>query len=203
MATQQSFERLIDAFNEARGPERAQIEAQIEDLFAEDITVLDLDMAGFTRLTTKHGVIHYLAMVRRMNVLAEQMIGDHDGSILKFEADNLFATFPAVDNALQFALDMQTGLQGMNITTDDESDIHVAIGIASGRTLVIEGRDAWGGAMNLASRLGEDIGKPGEILVCAKSFEARTDQDAYAFETRVINDKGNVVPIVSVENRVY
>ena len=203
LPTQADYEALIDQYIEARGAERDLTQAKIEKDFAVDTTILVLDISGFSRLTAQYGVIHYLAMVRRMQLMVTATIGRHDGAVLKFEADNLYATFASVDAALQFALDLKAGFDGMNVLTDDDSDIHVSIGVASGEVLLIENRDAWGAAMNLASRLGEDVAARGEILVCAESFAASAQESAYHFAPRSIDDKGRSVPIVAVGGRRY
>lgn len=169
--TRQEYERLIDSYNAAGDDTRAGIAAQIESVFAVEGAILVLDLAGFTRLTAKRGIVFYLGMVRRMHLLAEELLPGHGGSVIKFEADNLFALFENVDAALAFALDMQTGFRAMNLLTEADADIHAAFGIAAGPVLLIDGRDAWGHAMNLASKLGEDLANGEEVLVAKDSFD--------------------------------
>ena len=66
--------------------------------------VLVLDMSGFSLLTRRHGVIHYLSMVRRMQETVRPIVHDHEGSIVKFEADNGFAVFPDPESAIRAAI---------------------------------------------------------------------------------------------------
>lgn len=178
----EDYERLIDLYIETQGSKREAISAEIEARFSIQTTILVLDIAGFTRLTREFGIVHYLAMIRRMQLLTNSLIGDHSGDVIKFEADNMFAHFPNVDCAISFALDMLNGFQAMNIMTDDISDIHASIGIASGPVLTIEHKDAWGSAMNLASKLGEDLAQKDEILVQEASFLASEAPDNYRTE---------------------
>ena len=188
--TQQDYERMIDHYIEARGPERDEIEQQIHQTFSIDATVLVLDLSGFSRLTAEYGVIHYLAMVRRMHLLTHAVIGDHKGKVIKFEADNLFAHFDSVDQAIHFAFDMQSGFKGMNVMTDDSSDIYASIGVASGPVLLIDQKDAWGAPMNLASKLGEDLAGKGEILVHEDAFQASSAPDAYDTDRKSLSVSG-------------
>lgn len=182
LPTEAEYEALIDRYIEARGPDRDAVADEIERVFSVTTTILVLDLSGFSRLTARFGVIHYLAMVRRMRLLTNSLIGGHGGEVIKFEADNLFARFDRVDQAMQFAMDMLKGFGGMNVMTEDASDIHAAIGIAAGPVLLIEGRDAWGEAMNLASKLGEDLANPGEILVHEDAFQSSARPDIYKTE---------------------
>jgi class 3 adenylate cyclase len=52
-----------------------------------------------------------------------------------------------------------------------EFDSRVSIGIDYGDVLLIGGPDYFGNSVIRASKLGEDIGGPGEILVTAAAFE--------------------------------
>lgn len=178
----EEYERLIDLYIETQGGKRDDIAARIEARFSIETTILVLDIAGFTRLTREHGIVHYLAMIRRMQLLANSLIGEHSGDVIKYEADNMFAHFPNVDCAIGFALEMLNGFHAMNIMTDDISDIHASIGIASGSVLTIEHKDAWGSAMNIASKLGEDIAGKDEILVQEASFLESQSPESYRTE---------------------
>lgn len=198
VGTEADYDRLIDEYIGAGKSEKPAIAARIEAAFSVDATVFVLDLSGFSRLTAKHGVIFYLAMVRRMQRLCRQVIDDHNGMIVKFEADNLFALFDDVDSALAFAWELRAGFAGMNIITEDDADIHMSVGIASGHILLIGGHDMWGGAMNIASKLGEDIAARDEILVHAPSFESVADKSRYEVEEFVYDVSGITIPSVSV-----
>jgi len=58
-----------------------------------------------------------------------------------------------------------------NAHTQEEFDIRVGIGIDHGDALLIGGPDYFGAAVNRASKLGEDIAGPGEILMTETAFE--------------------------------
>src|SRR5215216_829870 len=75
-------------------PERAaEIDEQLRQTFERRIAILALDMAGFSRLTVQHGIIHYLAMIHQMQQAARPAVTGNRGRVIKFEADNLFAIF--------------------------------------------------------------------------------------------------------------
>lgn len=78
--------------------------------------------------------------------------------------DNCFAVFPNPDCALAASREIAREMQTANLVTDDESDIHVSIGIGHGPILLFCD-DMYGNEMNLASKLGEDVAERGEILL--------------------------------------
>ena len=133
--------------------------------------MLVMDMSGFSLLSYRHGIVHYLSMVLRMQMAARPAIEQYRGQVVKFEADNCFAMFDDTLSAVRAAMALNTAFLAMNILTDDEFDIHVSIGIDYGDVLLIGGPDYFGNAVNRASKIGEDIGGPGEILVTAAAFE--------------------------------
>lgn len=163
------LERLLDRRNEH--PEQlATIDAQIEAQFERKLAIFVLDMCGFSRLTVRHGIIHYLAMIRRMQRAVLPCLEAQGGVLLKAEADNLFATFEKVPAALRAALSIQRELARENAVLPEDWDVHVSIGIGYGKLLVIGQDDLYGSEMNLASKLGEDVAKAGEVLLTEAAF---------------------------------
>ncbi|MGD9690368.1 MAG: adenylate/guanylate cyclase domain-containing protein [Phycisphaerales bacterium] len=167
-----SIEDLL--LNFSRAPDeaaRAEIEREVWRRFGVRRAVLVLDLSGFSVLTQRHGVVHYLSMVRRMQLVSEPIVEQHAGTVVKFVADNLFATFPTPLDAVNAARALRSAFDAMNIFTADEQDIRVAIGIDEGTILVFEGPDAMGNAVNRAFKLGEDVAAAGEILITRDALE--------------------------------
>ena len=121
--------------------------------------------------TYRHGIVHYLSMVRRMQLTTEPIVEKYRGQVVKFEADNCFAMFDDPLSAVRAAIALNSAFFAMNVLTEDESDIRVSIGIDYGDVLLIGGPDYFGHSVNCASKIGEDIGAPGEILVTATAFQ--------------------------------
>jgi class 3 adenylate cyclase len=165
------FEDLLIEYARADTDEaRKKIEETLWREFGATRAVLIMDMSGFSLLTQRYGIIHYLSMVKRMQITAKPIIEQHGGEVVKFEADNCFAEFPDVHQAVSAGLAMNAAFFGMNIMTPDESDIRISIGIDYGNILLIGGPDYFGDAVNLASKLGEDIAEPGEILITERAY---------------------------------
>lgn len=165
------LDMLLTYSQKPESEDRKVIEKEIWDEFGAERAVLIVDMSGFSRLTLKHGVVHYLSMVRRMQLTAEPIIDSHDGIIIKFEADNCFSAFEDPLNAVRTAISLNLAFDAANIITPDELDIRIACGIDYGGILVIDEDDFFGNAVNRGSKLGEDVAGPGEILITKEAAE--------------------------------
>lgn len=122
-------------------------------------------MCGFSRLTVRHGIVHFLAMIRRLHLLVGPIIRQARGRIVKLEADNVFAVFPDVPPALRAARQVNTEVARANAVLPADWDFQVSIGIGYGDLLMVGAHDFYGSELNLAAKLGEDLAGPGEILL--------------------------------------
>jgi adenylate cyclase len=165
-----SLENLLQQRNE-RPEKMAEIDAQINAAFRQTHAILVMDMSGFSRTTVRYGIIHFLAMIHRMHLIVKPVIAEHGGTIVKEEADNIFAVFPDVTLAVEAAIDSLKHTAAVNTTLPPEMDIYLCIGIGYGEVLMLEGEDMYGSELNLASKLGEDLAERGEILLTSAAFE--------------------------------
>ena len=166
------FEELLLLYGQENEKDKRQkIEATLWREFGKVKAVFVMDMAGFSLLSYRHGIVHYLSMVRRMQLTTEPIVEKYRGQVVKFEADNCFAMFDDPLSAVRAAIALNTAFLAMNVLTEDEFDIRVSIGIDYGDVLLIGGPDYFGHSVNCASKIGEDIGAPGEILVTATAFQ--------------------------------
>ena len=138
-------------------------------------------MCGFSRLTMRHGITHFLAMIRRLQQIVRPVVEAAQGRIVKTEADNVFATFADVPDALAAARNILEQLAAANVFLPEDWDLHASIGIGYGPLLRIGDRDLFGSELNLASKLGEDIAGPEEILL-SEAAHARMDPGALDVE---------------------
>jgi class 3 adenylate cyclase len=106
-----------------------------------------------------------------MHSIAVPIVEAREGAIVKLEADNIFAVFGNVANAVEAAVGIQKGLDAANTLLPDELDMHGEYGIGFGEILVIENEDIFGSEVNLASKLGEDLAQRGEILLTESAHE--------------------------------
>lgn len=173
------FECLINERTEH--PERiTDIDKKIWDDFGRKCAVWVLDMSGFSRLTMRCGIIHFLTMINRLHKIVKPIIVAEGGYVVKTEADNLFATFDDVAPALKAAQRVQSEITKANEFLPKDWDMYVSIGIGYGDILMAGDYDFYGSEVNYASKLGEDIANPGEIYLTELAY-ARLD-DAVSSE---------------------
>lgn len=199
MASRRTLERLLDRRNEH--PEHlAEIDAAIREQFEDEQAILVLDMCGFSRLTMKHGIIHYLALIRRMQAVALPRIAKARGNLLKTEADNVFAIFADVPQAVRAseAIIAELTLQNRGLPAD--WDVHVSIGIGYGPLLMVGEHDAFGNEMNLASKLGEDLAAAGDIFLSEGAW-ARMGARKRSFVPRTARVSGMRLKYYSARKR--
>ena len=196
------FQDLLLNFSQAEDPAiRDRIEKSLWETFGEEQAVFVLDMSGFSRLTRKYGIIHYLSMVRRMQLTTGPIVQSYDGYMIKYDADNCFALFPTPLSAINAAIAMQHAFDAANLLTVDELDIRVACGIDYGRILVVGSDDCFGDAVNRASKLGEDVAEAGDILVTKDAMDLVPSEAGIKSREINISVSGINIPAYAVEYR--
>lgn len=174
MATQPAahFQELLLNFSQAEDLEvRERIENELWEKYGTERAVFVLDMSGFSLLTRKYGIVHYMSMVRRMQRTTEPIILSYKGNVVKYEADNCFALFPTPLQAVNAAVAMQHAFTASNLMTSEDLDIYISCGIDYGRILLVNENDCFGDAVNRASKLGEDVAAAGEVLVTQEAMD--------------------------------
>jgi adenylate cyclase len=161
------FYARLDACNHASPAERAALEAELWERFGTEKTVFVLDMAGFTTKVQKHGLLFFLRKIRYMQSVVAPLLAEWRGTLIKFEADNGYAVFDRPLDAARCALKIHETFQYLADCLPDVDDVVVSIGLAHGRILMIPGHDFFGDAVNVASKLGEDIAGHRETFVSA------------------------------------
>ena len=175
-----SFFTLIDHLNSCAAEDRARVEELVWDAFGVERAVMVLDMSDFSLMARRDGILPYLAQIRRMQVVTGPIVRECGGEVIKYVADNLMAVFPAAREAVQAAVKINKALP---------ADGAVSIGIDFGRFLMIPGEDCYGDPVNVAYKLGEDLARPGEILVTAGVRE-RLDAGAGALREQQVSVAG-------------
>jgi class 3 adenylate cyclase len=182
--------------------EREEIEEYLWQEFGAEVAVFVLDMSGFSLLTRKFGIVHYLSMVRRMQLITEPIVQSYGGSMIKYEADNCFAVFPDALAAVNAAVAMQNAFTASNILTSDEFDIHIACGIDYGKLLIIGHKDCFGDPVNRASKMGEDVAAGGEVLVTKEAMEKIPETANIKAREITVSISGITIPAYLIDYRV-
>src|SRR6266540_440863 len=179
--------------------ERHQIEEVLWDDYGAEYAVFVLDMSGFSLLTRKYGIVHYLSMVRRMQLTTEPIVKSYGGFMIKYEADNCFAVFPDPLSAVNAAIAMQHAFGAANLLTSDDLDIHIACGIDFGKILIIGHEDCFGDPVNRASKIGEDIAAAGEVLITREAMNMIPASADIKAREIVLSISGITIPAFIIE----
>lgn len=184
-ASADRLEKLIAARLEA-GADKVDIDGRIWRLFGETWAVLHTDLAGFSRNVADFGIVHFLQTIYESHRLLVPLIEKDGGILLKTEGDSLVVMFRHVDDAVRCALAMQRCTQKYNEARIDEEKILLCVGIGYGEVLRIGDADIFGAEVNAACKLGEDMAKPGEILITGAAVRATKLPPATRWEPLVM-----------------
>ena len=134
------------------------------------------DSADFTVRTARDGILHFLMLFERLLPAALRAVAQAGGEIVKLEADSFLLRFDDVGSACLGVLAMEAALRRLNHGRPPNERLSFSYGIGFGDVLDLE-HDVFGLEVNLASRLGEDMARPGEALL--------TPAAAAALDTRL------------------
>lgn len=190
----QAFSALLDNLIAAPAERRPAVEQMILDTFQCRKAVLALDMSGFTLAVRRDGILAYLCQIRRMHKITRPIVHAHRGEVVKNEADNLLAVFDDVADAVTAGLAMVRGA----VTEGQSPLLAFSVGIDVGDILLIHEADCFGDAVNLAYKLGEDIARPGEVLVTRAVREALGIDTALGFSEMQVSISGMEVTTFAV-----
>lgn len=183
MLEHSSLKELLVRYGSAEdADERKAIEKETWDRFGITEAVCVFDMQGFSRITQERGIVHYLTMIRRMQMIVNPLIARYSGNVVKYEADNCFARFPNVKDAMDAALGIRWAIREDHAHSDIEKELVVSCGIDHGPFLLVDDHDFFGNVVNRASKLGEDLACGGEILVTREAVETMPSRKGYFLE---------------------
>ena len=110
-------------------------------------------------------------MIHRARQTIAPIVAANNGKLLKCDADNTYAFFERVDDAIQASFDVNSALFDSNERYPIGEQIYLSVGIDYGRVLLIDGEDYFGDPVNTASKLGEDLAIKAETLVTQRAIE--------------------------------
>lgn len=140
------------------------IDDEVWNKYGEYWSVMYTDLSGFSRHVYKNGLMYTLGVIHTFRGIALPIIEANHGILVKTEGDSLMILFKEVREAYQAAIEMTDALQQYNAAHEDPQ-IFNACGIGYGQILKLGDYDIYGLEVNLASKLGEDIGKGSELLL--------------------------------------
>ena len=180
--------RLLDELGEH--PERIDdVTRRIEEIFGQERTIMVLDMSGFTRATQQGNIISFLLSINQMQRLVTPVVEEHGGLVVRAEHDNLTCLFDEVSDAIVASREITRRLESANVILPSDKELYASIGIGHGSILNIENEAIYGAEVNLASKLGEDIGGLGDVLLTEQAWDELGDPDLKS-EQRTVSVSG-------------
>jgi len=119
------------------------------------------DSVGYTRLMGEDEDRAFELMKQNLEI-HQDILGRHNGQIIKELGYGILATFQTVEEALNASLAIQSRLES-------EAAIKIRIGLHCGEIIFDQG-DVFGDAVNIAARI-QGIGKPTCVLFSSKVLE--------------------------------
>jgi class 3 adenylate cyclase len=134
-----------------------RVDRRLAAILAADMVsysrLMEADEAGTARLLREHRAV------------ADPLVGEHGGRIVKTTGDGVLIEFPSVVGAVQCALALQ------KLMTERNAGVHRMewrVGVHLG-DILIDGEDILGDGVNLAARL-EGIAEPGGVCISEDAF---------------------------------
>ena len=122
------------------------------------------DTTSFTVHTARYGILHCLTVFDRLFRAAGPPVRKLGGQILKMEGDSLLMRFDDVAAACRSVVALEACLRRLNRGKPESERLALSYGIGYGDVVDTE-EDVFGLEVNIASRLGEDVARPGEVLL--------------------------------------
>ena len=154
------------------GSDQAAIDEQIWELFGETWAVMFTDLAGFSRQAASFGVTHFLQVIYESFRVYVPVIEAHNGVLLKVEGDSMMVLFRKPMAAVNCAIAMQQAGAAYNTERSDNEKLLLSIGLGYGEMLKFGDQDVYGSEVNVACKLGEDIGTHDSILISDDFLDA-------------------------------
>src|SRR6202163_2970916 len=141
--------------------------------------ILCADVHGYSRLMgeNEEATLRTLTSHRK---LIDSVIGHHHARFVNSAGDSVLAEFASVVEAVNCAVEIQTGLKAQNAIIAPERRMEFRIGVNLGDVMV-EGEQIYGDGVNVAARL-ESLAGPGGIWISGTVREHLRDRLALSYE---------------------
>ncbi len=174
----QSLSRMIDG-----GTDPGEHHDELWRRYGETVAVLVMDTSGFSRTCSSHGVVHFLTRLMQLRRLCQPVFQAQGCRRLHFEADNAYATFASVDEAIQAAFATHAAIAEAGLMLTESERMRVSIGIGYGELLYSETLEGYfGEEMNYASKLGEDLASGDETYITDSAFNNASSELLTTFQ---------------------
>jgi len=134
-----------------------------------ELAIVFADVVGSTRLYELMGDLRARDMVAICIEVMRGATEQHQGTVIKTMGDEIMATFPSADEALNAAAQMQQQISRHAQLKLDGQNVTIRIGCHFG-PVVLENRDVFGSTVHTANRMTSQA-KGGQIMTTAAMVE--------------------------------
>lgn len=167
--------------------------------FEVELTTLFDDIKDSTAYVAEHGDRQWQQLMQQHNNLLHPIIARHQGQVVKNLGDGSLAIFADAALAVHAALDIQQELQHHNRAISSENQLHVRIGLHTGRALLSD-TDVLGLAVSLATRVCSEA-DAGEVVISEDTYR-QAGEVAAGFEALGARELKGVEGEVGLYRRV-
>ncbi len=164
-----------------------------------ELAILFADVVGSTRLYELMGDLRAREMVSICIEVMRSATEQRHGTVIKTMGDEVMATFPSADEALNAAAQMQQQISNHAQLKVDGQPVAIRIGCHFG-SVVLESRDVFGSTVHTANRMTSQA-KAGQIITTAATVDHLSPEWRAAcrlIDTAPIKGQGNEVPLYEV-----
>ncbi|OGR71713.1 MAG: hypothetical protein A2089_13140 [Elusimicrobia bacterium GWD2_63_28] len=162
--------KFFDLVRHRNARNAAAVDARIEKTCGAELTVVSCDSSGFSKKTHEHGIIEFMDNMVKCHDGLEKIVTRHGGITLSDKADNLMLIFPEPVKAVACSIEMHRWLKRRNVGLPEHKKYSICVGIHHGKLLRFAD-DAYGPAVNVAFKLGEDIAGKDELMITGQVNE--------------------------------
>lgn len=128
-----------------------------------ELAILFADVVGSTRIYEVMGDLRARDMVLTCVDIMRSATDQHQGTVIKTIGDEIMATFPSADSALNAGSQMQHDIRSHTELKVEGQPVAIRIGCHFG-PVVLENRDIFGAAVHTANRMTSQA-KAGQIMI--------------------------------------
>jgi len=150
--------------------DRAGFDQEVFGELGRPRAVVFTDTAHFTLYSVRYGILHFMMSFQEACERVAPVIAP-GGEIVKIEGDSLMLRYDSVVAACRGVARIEAALRRFNRGRPEDQLMRFSYGIGWGHVLDLE-HDLFGLEVNLASKLGEDLARPGEVLLTPSAVEA-------------------------------
>jgi class 3 adenylate cyclase len=158
------FLRLLERRELVPLTERARFDEELFHKLGRLRAIVFTDTADFTIRSVRYGLPHFMMSFLQAAKAAAAVVAKGEGELVKLEGDSLMLRYPSVPAACRGVDAIEALLRRFNRGRREDELVRFSYGIGWGALLDIE-HDLFGLEVNLASKLGEDLARPGEVLL--------------------------------------